>query len=29
MGLSGIQLLAAIWLVWYLPLAVRQLRRLE
>jgi hypothetical protein len=29
MGLSGIQLLAAIWLAWYIPLTVRQLRRLE
>jgi prolipoprotein diacylglyceryltransferase len=27
-GLSGIQLLAAVWLVWYIPLTVRQLRRL-
>jgi len=27
-GISGIQLLAAIWLVWYLPITVRQLRRL-
>ena len=29
MGLSGIQLLAAIWLVWYIPVTVRQWRRLE
>jgi prolipoprotein diacylglyceryltransferase len=29
MGLSGIQFLAAIWLAWYVPLTVRQLRRLE
>ncbi len=29
LGLSGIQLLAAIWLAWYIPLTVRQLRRLE
>jgi phosphatidylglycerol---prolipoprotein diacylglyceryl transferase len=29
LGLSGIQLLAAIWLAWYIPLAVWQLRRLK
>lgn len=29
MGLSGIQLLAAIWLTWYIPVTVRQWRRLE
>jgi len=28
-GLSGIQLLAALWLVWYIPQTVRQWRRLE
>jgi len=29
LGLSGIQLLAVIWLTWYIPQTVRQWRRLE